>query len=146
MTTTRTNLIIAAIAITAGLAPIAVFAGELAVTVNGVRSDKGKIMAQLLKSDAGQAKAVEVTATMQAAKPGAVELLFGGLEAGDYSVMLFHDENGNGKMDTNMFGIPTEGYGFSNNAKGRFGPPKFSEMKVAVGKDGRTTTIAPMSY
>jgi uncharacterized protein (DUF2141 family) len=83
---------------------------------------------------------------MRPAKTGDVELLFGDLAAGEYAVMLFHDENGNQKMDSNLLGIPTEGYGFSNEAKGRFGPPKFSEMKVIIGADGRVTTAAKMTY
>jgi len=40
----------------------------------------------------------------------------------------YQDLNSNNELDTNLFGVPTEPYGFSNNAKGRFGPPKFSDM------------------
>ena len=43
---------------------------------------------------------------------------------GDYGVAVFHDENSNGKMDKNVFGVPLEPYGFSNNVKITFGPPK----------------------
>jgi uncharacterized protein (DUF2141 family) len=42
-------------------------------------------------------------------------------------VSAFHDENSNGKMDTNFVGKPREGVGASNNAKGHFGPPKFDD-------------------
>lgn len=45
---------------------------------------------------------------------------------GTYAMAVIHDENMNGKLDTNSFGIPTEGYGFSNNAKGVVGAPSFS--------------------
>jgi len=41
---------------------------------------------------------------------------------GKYAVSVFHDENSNGKLDTNFLGIPREGVGASNNAKGHFGP------------------------
>lgn len=47
------------------------------------------------------------------------------LPAGPKGIRLFHDANDNGKMDTNFLGIPKEGYGFSNNVKGTFGPPSF---------------------
>jgi uncharacterized protein (DUF2141 family) len=134
------------IALTAAFIALPTFAAELAVTVKGVRSDKGAIMAQLLKADPAKGTATQAAATMQAAKTGTVELLFGNLQPGDYAVMIFHDENGNGKMDSNLIGIPTEGYGFSNEAKGSFGPPKFSAMKVTISTDGRVTTIAPMTY
>lgn len=50
-----------------------------------------------------------------------------GLPAGSYAISLFHDLNGNGKLDTGMFGIPAEGYGFSNDAKGVMGPPSYEK-------------------
>jgi uncharacterized protein (DUF2141 family) len=142
----RTKIAAALVAVVAGLLPVSVFAAELSVTVKGVRSAKGNVMAQLLKADPSQGKAVQAAGTMQAAKAGDIELLFANLEPGDYAVMLFHDENGNGKMDSNIVGIPTEGYGFSNEAKGSFGPPKFSAMKVTVGAEGRVSTTAPLNY
>jgi len=49
-----------------------------------------------------------------------------GLEPGMYSFRFFHDENENDDIDTNWLGIPREGFGFSNNPRMTFGPPKFS--------------------
>jgi len=49
------------------------------------------------------------------------------LPPGKYAVRYFHDENMNGNLDTNKMDIPTEGYGFSNNAYGLFGPKPFKE-------------------
>jgi uncharacterized protein (DUF2141 family) len=51
---------------------------------------------------------------------------------GDYGVAVFHDENSNGKMDKNVLGIPLESYGFSNNVRITFGPPKWEEAKFTV--------------
>lgn len=51
---------------------------------------------------------------------------------GKYAISVFHDENGNGKLDTGMFGIPKEPYGFSNNARGTFGPPSFHSSSFEV--------------
>jgi uncharacterized protein (DUF2141 family) len=51
---------------------------------------------------------------------------------GDYAVAIFHDENGNGKMDKNLLGIPVEAYGFSNNQRVTFGPPQWEAVKFAV--------------
>ena len=48
------------------------------------------------------------------------------LPHGEYVVKVFHDENSNNELDTRMFGIPKERYGFSNDAKGSFGPPEYS--------------------
>ncbi len=60
------------------------------------------------------------------------------LSSGSYSVEAFHDQNNNGKLDTNPFGIPKEPYGFSNNVRGNFGPPDFELTLFQV--SGMTTT------
>lgn len=57
------------------------------------------------------------------------------LPAGRYGIMAFLDANGNGRLDTLPIGLPTEPYGFSQNARGRFGPPSWSAAAVEVGDD-----------
>ena len=54
---------------------------------------------------------------------------FPGIAPGTYAVSMFHDENSNGKLDTNFLGIPREGVGASNDARGHMGPPKFDAAK-----------------
>lgn len=51
---------------------------------------------------------------------------FEDIPPGTYAMAVIHDENMNGKLDANWLGIPTEGYGFSNDAKGLVGAPSFS--------------------
>lgn len=51
---------------------------------------------------------------------------FEDIPPGTYALAIVHDENMNGKLDTNWVGIPTEGYGFSNDAKALLGAPSFS--------------------
>ena len=51
-----------------------------------------------------------------------------------YAFTFFHDLNKNKKLDTNFLGIPKEPYGFSNEKKGRFGPPKFKEVSFKLNK------------
>ncbi len=53
----------------------------------------------------------------------------------DYAIQYMHDENSNGKFDTNWMGIPLEGYGISNDAYGTFGPKSFSEWLFAMQKE-----------
>jgi len=48
------------------------------------------------------------------------------IKPGTYALAVTHDENMNGKIDTNWLGVPKEGYGFSNDAKAMLGPPSFS--------------------
>jgi len=51
---------------------------------------------------------------------------FEDIPPGTYAMAVIHDENMNGKLDTNLLGISTEGYGFSNDAKVLLGAPSFS--------------------
>lgn len=58
-----------------------------------------------------------------------------GLPVGTYAISLFQDENGNGKLDTAAFGIPTEKYGFSNDAEGVMGPPSYEKCSFRLEAD-----------
>ncbi len=113
------------------------------VTVTGLRSAKGQVLACLTtqprgfpdcSKDAGARKlAVHAGAT--------VELDFGPVAPGQYAISLLHDENGNGKLDM-MLMMPREGYGFSRDAAVRFGPPRFAAAAFTVGGADIHQTIA----
>ena len=60
---------------------------------------------------------------------------------GTYAVSAFHDENDNLDLDTNFLGIPTEEYGFSNNARGTFGPPDYEEAAFRLNTTKLTIKI-----
>ena len=60
------------------------------------------------------------------------KVVFSKLPAGSYSVAVYHDKNNNKILDKNYLGIPTESYGFSNNARRTFSAPSFSEAAVIV--------------
>jgi uncharacterized protein (DUF2141 family) len=64
---------------------------------------------------------------------------FEDIPPGRYALAVIHDENMNGKLDTKGLGIPTEGYGFSNDVKGLFGAPAFSAASFAY--DGRNLDL-----
>jgi uncharacterized protein (DUF2141 family) len=104
-------------------------ANVIHVDVEGLRSDRGQVVCALYSSSDGFPKdANKVHARTQSAASGRrVVCDFTGLQPGTYAVALFHDENSNGKLDTNFMGVPREGTGASNNAKGHLGPPKFSD-------------------
>ena len=70
---------------------------------------------------------------------GQSTIVLDGIPKGVYAIACYHDENNNGKLDTNFFGIPTEGTGASNNAKGSLGPPKFQNAKFNVEGDTNQT-------
>jgi uncharacterized protein (DUF2141 family) len=64
---------------------------------------------------------------------------------GEYAVSVLHDENGNGKMDTDWMGIPKEGYGATRDARGSMGPPKFRDAAFTY-KGGGLTLQVRMVY
>ena len=64
------------------------------------------------------------------------------LPAGAYGIKLFHDVDGDGKMGTNPFGMPTEPFAFSNNAPAQFGPAKWDAAKFDVAAPAATQTIS----
>jgi len=63
------------------------------------------------------------------------------LPEGEYAIAVYHDANGNGKMDSNLMGIPTEDYAFSNNAVGKMGPPSYDQAKFALPAAGSTVRL-----
>jgi uncharacterized protein (DUF2141 family) len=131
--------------IAAAVFPVAGLAGDLTVKIAHVRNDQGSILAALYDSDASYMKQPAARATFKMkATPGEMQYVFHNLPAGKYAVSVFHDENGNGKLDRNLVGIPKEGYGFSNAASGRSGPPPFS--KAAFEFDGTTGSITITLY
>jgi len=103
-------------------------ASTLTVRVSGIRNANGKIRLALYRdSQFVEGRQLEIDVTTLSAKT-----VFTNLPRGVYSVNLFHDENMNSKMDTNLFGMPVEGYGFSNNPARRTGKPGFYETNFPL--------------
>lgn len=97
------------------------------VEVVGMRNDKGQISCSLYSSADGFPKKGEkaVAHSVAPISERVAVCEFPGIPLGPYAVSVFHDENSNGKLDTNLLGIPREGVGASNDARGHMGPPKF---------------------
>ena len=116
------------IILTIGFTSVLAHAADLTITVKGVRSADGAIFLAVYDSDKSFMKVPQAKTTRRIdAGKGDLKIVIHDLPAGKYAIAGYHDENGNGKLDTNVLGIPEEGYGFSNDARGMFGPPKFSE-------------------
>lgn len=113
----------------------------LTLRVEGVRSADGQLRAELLGRLPGESEAKRVTFAAQDAVRGTNVIRFPGLPTGEYAVQLYHDENGNGKVDMNVVGVPQEGYGFSNVPVVQGGIPPFDRMKVAVTADASATAV-----
>jgi len=99
------------------------------VTVEKVRSSKGLITAVLYPDDPESflKKGARLDRIRVDAREGETTLCLHAPAAGRYSVALYHDENGNKEFDQDFLGIPTEGYGFSQNPGFRFGKPDIEE-------------------
>lgn len=110
--------------------------GTLTVDVGNIRNARGTVHidvcdeSHFLKEDCAFSADVP-------AHEGVVTLVIGKLPAGRYAIQASHDENGNKRVDRGMFGIPTEGVGFSHDARIRLGPPKWDDAVFDFdGKDG----------
>jgi uncharacterized protein (DUF2141 family) len=117
-----------------------VSAGTVAfdVTVADAKSDAGKALVRISATekqfDGKEAPVRELVADV---KGGKVALHVEGLPAGRYAITVVHDVNANGKLDSNMMGMPTEPFGFSNNPVIRFGPPDFEDAVVTIAQDAK---------
>lgn len=63
------------------------------------------------------------------------------LEFKEYAVAIFHDINDNGKLDTNLLGIPTEPYAFSNNPGVKWRSPNYEEARFEFSKDRQVIEV-----
>lgn len=133
----------------AGLASLigfASFAETLTVQVTNIQGSSGTIRMALFAQENGfpdEERAIALRVIRISAGTGLAE--FAGLPAGTYGIALYHDANGNEKLDTNLLGLPAEGYGFSNNARGALGPPRFRAASFPVSSQN-TTHIILMRY
>ncbi len=101
---------------------------ELKVSFTGMEHSKGKVLVELRNE-----KNVVVQSKVLPVKNEAAVTIFN-VRPGKYAVSAFYDANNNTKLDKNFLGAPTEKYGFSNNARGTFGPPDFKDQLVEVNK------------
>ena len=108
----------------------------LSLAVLGLRSGRGKILATLCLSEADFGRAdrsrVGIGRIEERAQRFTGVVVFEDVPPGEAAVLLFHDENDNGKLDTGLFGIPKEGYSASNNPKSRMGPPRWKDCRFRV--------------
>ena len=113
-------------------------AGELRVRISGIQEEKGTVRVALFRSASDYDGDHQSAGYFEVARKSGVEAVFAGLPPGRYGVSSFHDVDGDEDLDTNLVGIPNEPFGFSRNARGRFGPPTFDDIAVDVG-DGPVT-------
>lgn len=124
----------------AGFACTGASAADLNLRVQDVPSAQGRILVAVYDS-AGSFLKRPARAVQVPAAAGSLDVVIKDLPPGEYGIALFHDSNGNGKMDMNAMGIPAEDHAFSNNALGNMGPPSFEQVKFVLPAAGASTTI-----
>ncbi|HVF33778.1 MAG TPA: DUF2141 domain-containing protein [Candidatus Saccharimonadia bacterium] len=98
------------------MVPALAHGANLEVRIEGLRETSGHLLLALTDSaDAWDGKAESVARKRQPVAATSERIRFEGLEPGSYAISVFHDANDNGEMDKNIVGMPTEGYGFSQN-------------------------------
>jgi uncharacterized protein (DUF2141 family) len=108
--------------------------GKLEITVRKIKETKGNVRVGLFIDEKNFLKNAAVGKVVKVTTQEVV-VAFDDLKPGDYAISIIHDENENGELDTNLVGIPKEGFAFGNNAMGTFGPPSFQSAKITVNKN-----------
>ncbi len=117
--------------------------GNLTIAVDGLQSRQGQVCVSLFAGSQGFPDKSDRAVRAQCVPigQGRTSVIFENLALGNYAIAVFHDRNGNGKLDRNFLGIPTEGFGFSRNPTIRTGAPQFSEVAVFVAGTETTAEI-----
>jgi uncharacterized protein (DUF2141 family) len=117
---------------------------SLTVRFQGMKTPAGALMFSLAGSPEAYGGKAPVAAQVGLAIDGTVvEITFERLKPGTYAIKAFHDLNGDGKLNTNPFGIPIEPFAFSNDARGMMGPPGWeaAAFRIEAGANRQTIDI-----
>lgn len=118
---------------------------DATVVVTGVRNAKGKIAALVFADKAGfpDQPAKAIAQAVVDARQGTVTLTLKKLPPGKLAITVLHDEDANGKMNRNLFGLPVEGVGMSGKPEGKL-PPTFADAAETFGASRKLTI--PLKY
>jgi uncharacterized protein (DUF2141 family) len=131
-----------------GAVPPAQPGADVTIVAKHLRNDRGVVRACLTGQAERFPNCDDKSRSFQVVGEAAdtVTLVFRDVPPGRYAVALLHDENGNGKADRAAMMIPTEGFGFSRDAKVRFGPPRFGEAAFDVAAGTNERLVIKMRY
>lgn len=115
---------------------------SLTLAFTGIEQPAGAVMIALFDSEEGWAANRPVRTAMARVDGASAQAAFEGLAPGRYAVKSFHDVDGDGRMGTNPFGMPTEPFAFSNNARGAMGPASWADAAFTVAAGANRHAIA----
>ncbi|MCV6629032.1 MAG: DUF2141 domain-containing protein [Flavobacteriaceae bacterium] len=107
---------------------------KVRVEISNFKTDTGTVMVGLYASETNFLNK-GFKQQMVKVENGQAIVVFENLPEGTYAIGVYHDENENGKLDTNFMGIPKERTGTSNNASSVWGPPKWKDAKFDLKKE-----------
>lgn len=106
---------------------------QLTVRIERVKAERGPVFCDLFNAGEGfPGPSPIIGGSLELAASGAPVCTYTDLPAGAYAVSVIQDENSNGSLDSNAFGVPTEGYGVSNNVIPATSAPKWSDSRFDV--------------
>lgn len=113
---------------------------SVTITIENIKGKKGTIQIAVFNTASSFPKVGGEYKLMQyTVSEGQSRFKIKDLPNGEYAIAIHHDENSDGKMNTNMIGIPKEGYGFSKNYKPKLSAPKFSDCAIIIDRDQKMT-------
>jgi uncharacterized protein (DUF2141 family) len=103
---------------------------SLVIEINNVNTDEGEILVSLYESEISFKNFKPDKYVIINAKKGTLQCTINNLDKSVYAIGILHDLNENRLMDKNFIGLPQEGFGFSKDALGAFGPPSFAQAAI----------------
>jgi uncharacterized protein (DUF2141 family) len=120
---------------------------KLVINLSGMQNTNGKVNVALYKSSSTFNNPNQAFRELFLNFTGnSMVISLDSLDQGEYAFALFHDENNNQQLDQNFLSIPTEGFAFSNNAMGSFGPPSWTQSKFIIPKNSTATQTISLNF
>lgn len=116
------------------------FMSSFELKIDGLSTKKGEIRIAIFNSKENYTKD-PIYAEIISAECSVCVLSIENMPYGEYAIAVYHDKNENGKLDTNLLGIPKESYGFSNDARGKFGPASWEDARFIINEKSSKKVI-----
>lgn len=111
---------------------------SIQLEISGLQEAKGNLYVSVYDSEddwLGENTVARKQVTIEESREGELVTTELQLPQGDYALSIYHDSNNNGDLDTNFIGIPKEPVALSNNARPKFGPPKYKDAVFSLGAE-----------
>ncbi len=142
-------LVVLALAVSSAQPARADATATIVLEVSTFRNRTGMLGCQLYNTSVGFPDKWPTQPSLQKRVPvtgATTSCTFTQMPGGTYAAAVIHDENSNNKLDTNFIGVPTEGYGISNNHTHALSRPSWDESKIVVNGGTIVTTRISLRY